>query len=210
MSEESKKIVLPAYLIRRFEAFRIVKGGEHSYLLRDKIQGKVHDFDAWQFFILEVLPGCESFEKLQVVFKDRFDRDLSRKELDELADGLSRSSTAGANGHASGRSPGAMRTLRGRSPSPPTAIRSTFPSPWACESRTVRTSSKSPCGPADGPTAIGSTARMLTAFAQSSTTSTALTPRSCRTSTIYWPDGPIGLIGCDGGSVRNARHRTRT
>ena len=42
MSEETKKIVLPAYLIRRFEAFRLVKGGEHSYLLRDKIQDKLY------------------------------------------------------------------------------------------------------------------------------------------------------------------------
>jgi putative peptide zinc metalloprotease protein len=84
MTEETKKIVLPAYLMRRFEAFRIVKGGETSYLLRDKIQGKVHDFDAWQFFILEVLPGCETLDKLQVVFQDRFDRQLQKKDLDEL------------------------------------------------------------------------------------------------------------------------------
>lgn len=84
MSEETKKIVLPAYLIRRFEAFRLVKGGEHSYLLRDKIQDKVYDFDAWQFFILEVLPGCETLEKLQSVFADRFDRSLTQKDVDEL------------------------------------------------------------------------------------------------------------------------------
>lgn len=84
MSETSKKIVLPAYLLRRFEAFRIVKDGETSYLIRDKVQSKVHDFQAWQFFILEVLPGCESLEKLQVVFKDRFDRDLRQQDVDEL------------------------------------------------------------------------------------------------------------------------------
>ncbi|MFY9513911.1 MAG: secretion protein HlyD, partial [Rubrivivax sp.] len=85
MSEDTKKIVLPAYLVRRFEAFRLVsKNGEHSYLLRDKLQDKVHDFDAWQFFILEVLPGCETFEKLQSVFADRFDRQLERKDVDEL------------------------------------------------------------------------------------------------------------------------------
>lgn len=84
MSESSKKIVLPAYLLRRFEAFRIVKDGETSYLVRDKVQSKVHDFQAWQFFILEVLPGCETLEKLQVVFKDRFDRDLRKQDLDEL------------------------------------------------------------------------------------------------------------------------------
>lgn len=88
MSEETKKIVLPAYLTRRFEAFRIVKNGEHSYLIRDKIQGKVYDFDAWQFFILEVLPGCETLDKLQVVFKDRFDRDLTAKDLDEFLGSL--------------------------------------------------------------------------------------------------------------------------
>jgi putative peptide zinc metalloprotease protein len=84
MTEESKKIVLPAYLIRRCEAFRIVKGDQTSYLLRDKLHGKTYDFDPWQFFILEVLPGCETLEKLQGVFKDRFDRDISKQELDEL------------------------------------------------------------------------------------------------------------------------------
>jgi putative peptide zinc metalloprotease protein len=84
MTEDTKKIVLPAYLVRRFEAFRIVKNGEVSYLLRDKIQSKLHDFDAWQFFILEVLPGCETLEKLQSVFADRFDRQLGRKDVEEL------------------------------------------------------------------------------------------------------------------------------
>jgi putative peptide zinc metalloprotease protein len=84
MSEETKKIVLPAFLMRRFEAFRIVKDGQHSYLIRDKVQGKVHDFDAWQFFVLEVLPGCETLDKLQVVFRDRFDRELRKQDFDEL------------------------------------------------------------------------------------------------------------------------------
>ena len=84
MTEPSKKIVLPAYLIRRLEAFRIAKGSEHSYVLRDKMYGKTYDFDPWQFFILEVLPGCESLEKLQAVFQDRFDRTITRHELDLL------------------------------------------------------------------------------------------------------------------------------
>jgi len=84
MSEQTKKIVLPAHLVRRLEAFRIVKGDEHSYLLRDKVQGKTFDFDPWQFFILEVLPGIETFEKLQTAFQDRFDRVLTKKDLDEL------------------------------------------------------------------------------------------------------------------------------
>lgn len=84
MTEETKKIVLPAYLIRRCEAFRIVKGDEQSYVVRDKLHGKTYDFDPWQFFILEVLPGCDSLEKLQSVFKDRFDRDISKLEVDEF------------------------------------------------------------------------------------------------------------------------------
>jgi putative peptide zinc metalloprotease protein len=84
MTEETKKIVLPAYVIRRLEAFRIVKGDAQSYLLRDKLHGKTFDFDAWQFFILEVLPGCDTVEKLQSVFKDRFDRDITIADLEHL------------------------------------------------------------------------------------------------------------------------------
>lgn len=88
MTEQSKKIVLPAYLIRRCEAFRIVKGDAQSYIVRDKLHGKSYDFDPWQFFILEVLPGCETFEKLQSAFQDRFDRQITKKEFDELLAGL--------------------------------------------------------------------------------------------------------------------------
>lgn len=84
MIEASKKVALPAYLVRRCDAFRIVKGDEHSYVVRDKVQKKTWDFQAWQFFILEVLPGCESVEKVVSVFKDRFNRTLTRAELDEF------------------------------------------------------------------------------------------------------------------------------
>jgi putative peptide zinc metalloprotease protein len=84
MTEASQKIVLPAYLIRRLEAFRIAKGSEYSYILRDKLYGKTYDFDPWQFFILEVLPGCETLEKLQAVFQDRFGRAIGKDELDLL------------------------------------------------------------------------------------------------------------------------------
>src|SRR3954463_12728183 len=84
MIEHSKKIVLPAYLIRRCEAFRIVKGDAHSYLVRDKLHGRTYDYEPWQFFILEVLPGCETMEKLQSVFEDRFDRTITRSEVEEL------------------------------------------------------------------------------------------------------------------------------
>jgi len=84
MTEETKKIVLPPYLMRRMEAFRIVKGDVQTYLLRDKLQGKTYDFDPWQFFILEILPGCDTLARLQTAFQDRFDRAISKQELDEF------------------------------------------------------------------------------------------------------------------------------
>ncbi|MFO1506729.1 MAG: efflux RND transporter periplasmic adaptor subunit [Lysobacterales bacterium] len=84
MIEASSKVALPAYITHRCEAFRIVKGNEHSYVVRDKVRHMTYDFDAWQYFVLEVLPGCESFDKLQAVFKDRYNRTLSRDELDEF------------------------------------------------------------------------------------------------------------------------------
>ena len=57
---EAKKVALPAYLPRRLQAFRIVKGNTTTYLLRDKLTDKTHDLEPWQFFVLEVLPGCET------------------------------------------------------------------------------------------------------------------------------------------------------
>ncbi|HWG10212.1 MAG TPA: efflux RND transporter periplasmic adaptor subunit [Rhodanobacteraceae bacterium] len=84
MIEASKKVALPAYITHRCEAFRIVKGDEYSYVIRDKVRHMTYDFDPWQYFILEVLPGCETFEKLQSVFKDRYNRTLTRDELDEF------------------------------------------------------------------------------------------------------------------------------
>lgn len=87
-TDDSKKIVLPPFLIRRLEAFRIVKGSEISYVVRDKLEGKTYDFDAWQFFILEVLPGCETLQKLQTVFQDRFDREITRRELEQFLGSL--------------------------------------------------------------------------------------------------------------------------
>jgi putative peptide zinc metalloprotease protein len=88
MTAQTGKIVLPAYVLRRCEAFRIVKGNDVSYLLRDKLQDKTYDFEAWQFFILEALPGCETLPKLQSVFRDRFDRELTKAQVDELFESL--------------------------------------------------------------------------------------------------------------------------
>ena len=78
---ESKKVALPAYLPRRLQAFRIVQGDTTSYLLRDKLADKTHDLEPWQFFVLEVLPGCETIGKLLSVFEDRFGRQLTEAEV---------------------------------------------------------------------------------------------------------------------------------
>ena len=78
---ESKKVALPAYLPRRLQAFRIVQGDTTSYLLRDKLADKTHDLEPWQFFVLEVLPGCETIGKLLSVFEDRFGRQLTEPEV---------------------------------------------------------------------------------------------------------------------------------
>lgn len=81
MTEQSKKVALPAYLPRRLDAFRIVKGDSTTYLLRDRLQGKTHDLEPWQFFVLEVLPGCETADKLLSVFEDRFGRSITQTEV---------------------------------------------------------------------------------------------------------------------------------
>jgi len=81
MSEKTQKVALPAYLPRRLQAFRIAQGGDSSYLLRDKLADKTHDLEPWQFFVLEVLPGCEEVGKLLSVFEDRFGRKLTEVDL---------------------------------------------------------------------------------------------------------------------------------
>lgn len=81
MSDSTKQVALPAYLPRRLQAFRVVRGDRTSYLLRDKLGDRTHDLEQWQFFVLEVLPGCETAEKLLSVFADRFGREITEKEV---------------------------------------------------------------------------------------------------------------------------------
>lgn len=81
MTDQTKQVALPAYLPRRLQAFRVVRGDKTSYILRDKLADKTHDLEQWQFFVLEVLPGCETAEKLLSVFSDRFGRQISEHEV---------------------------------------------------------------------------------------------------------------------------------
>ncbi len=84
MTEQTRKVALPAYLPKRLEAFRIAKGDKQSYLLRDKLLGKTHDLEPWQFFVLEVLPGCEDMDKLASVFQDRFGHAITHEQIKEV------------------------------------------------------------------------------------------------------------------------------
>jgi putative peptide zinc metalloprotease protein len=60
------------------------RGSEQSYLIKDPLAGQSYEFAPWQFFILEVLPGCEEFSKLASVFQDRFGHGLTDGEVEEL------------------------------------------------------------------------------------------------------------------------------
>lgn len=79
-----QNVALPAYLRKRLQVFRIGKGVKQSYLIRDKLLGKTYDFEPWQFFVLEVLPGCESVEKLASIFEDRFGHPITQEQINAL------------------------------------------------------------------------------------------------------------------------------
>lgn len=84
MSQEAQKIACPAFLRSRLQVFRVGRGSEQSYLIKDPLAGQSYEFAPWQFFILEVLPGCEEFSKLASVFQDRFGHGLTDGEVEEL------------------------------------------------------------------------------------------------------------------------------
>ncbi len=84
MSQQAQKIALPAFLRKRLQAFRIGEGTEQSYLIKDERKGLSYRFEPWQYFILEVLPGCEDFPKLSSVFEDRFGHSITSEEVEKL------------------------------------------------------------------------------------------------------------------------------
>lgn len=84
MNDQIQNVSLPAYLLKRLQAYRIGKGIKQSYLIRDKLLGRTYDFEPWQFFVLEILPGCESFEKLASIFKDRFGYPITHEQVRTL------------------------------------------------------------------------------------------------------------------------------
>lgn len=84
MSNEAQKVALPAFLKKRLHAFRIGQGAEQSYLIKDPQEDQVHQLETWQFFLLEVLPGCEDMPKLKGVFEDRFGHAITDEQIEEL------------------------------------------------------------------------------------------------------------------------------
>ncbi|BCO07929.1 hypothetical protein GF1_03050 [Desulfolithobacter dissulfuricans] len=86
MGEEAKKVAVPALLKKHLQAFRVDDGQQQTYIIRDKNTRQSHYFEPWQFFVLEVLVGCEDFKKLSSVFEDRFGRPLTIDEAEKLFD----------------------------------------------------------------------------------------------------------------------------
>lgn len=84
MNQEVQKVATPALLRPRLIAFREGQGKDYRYLLQDQLLGQIHQFEPWQFFILEVLPGCDDFSKLASVFEDRFGHSIKNEEVEEL------------------------------------------------------------------------------------------------------------------------------
>jgi putative peptide zinc metalloprotease protein len=82
--QNAQKVALPAFLRKGLEAFRVSKNGKNKYLLRANWNDKIYKFEPWQFFILEVLPGCDDYEKLASVFEDRFGHRITKDEVQGL------------------------------------------------------------------------------------------------------------------------------
>lgn len=80
--ERPQRVATPAYLQQRLHAFRVGRGDKQSYVLRDNIRGASYDLEPWQFFLLEVLPGCTDEEKLASVFEDRFGCPVAPRDRD--------------------------------------------------------------------------------------------------------------------------------
>lgn len=84
MEQQSKRVALPAYLRRRLQVFHVGEGAEQSFVIKDQLTNKTFQLEPWQFFILEILPGCDSFSKLESIFTDRFGRPITKDKVDEL------------------------------------------------------------------------------------------------------------------------------
>lgn len=84
MEKDAQQVAVPPFLRKRLQAFRVGKGEQQSYLIIDQIDEKQFELEPWQFFILQILPGCEDFNKLAAIFMDRFGHSITNKEVENL------------------------------------------------------------------------------------------------------------------------------
>lgn len=84
MMQEPQRVAIPALLRQGLTAFREVQGNKQIYKVKDNWKGLTYQFEFWQFFILDVLPVCDDFTKLDSVFKDRFGHSITNEEVEEL------------------------------------------------------------------------------------------------------------------------------
>ena len=84
MDQQTQKVALPTFLRKRLRVFRVGKGEEQYYLITNFDGSKSYRFEPWQFYILEILPGCENFQELQSIFEDRFGRRLAIEDVNEV------------------------------------------------------------------------------------------------------------------------------
>ena len=75
---------MPIYLRKRLQAYRVGQGEDQSFHITNLEGDKTYRLEPWQFYILEILPSCESFSKLQAVFEDRFGRNITVEEINEV------------------------------------------------------------------------------------------------------------------------------
>ncbi len=79
-----QRLALPPFLKKGLEANRVGKGEDQKYTIRSKWKNQTYEFQAWQFFILEVLPACNDYADLASVFKDRFGHTVKEDEVRDL------------------------------------------------------------------------------------------------------------------------------
>lgn len=84
MDEKTCKVATPVFLREKLISFRVGQGANLSYQIQDPLIKQSVTLEPWQFYILEVLPGCETFSKLCSVFEDRFGHAVTEEEVESV------------------------------------------------------------------------------------------------------------------------------
>lgn len=84
MDEKTWKVATPVFLRKKLISFRVGQGASQSYLIQDPLIKQSVTLEPWQFYILETLPGCETFSKLSSVFEDRFGHAVTEEEVESV------------------------------------------------------------------------------------------------------------------------------